>query len=369
MKKFLSLILALALCLGLSVPATAVEEENNEGISLVSNMIQKINDGNISGYIEMFNVQNQEEMNRFLAEEGADSFFQERTIVLNDIKKLSHDVGCRAALVTADELAKFTNIEVYYTKETVQVKSNAIAIENGERRHVYITGLESGVRKIIRGTVPNAAIIATAGEGFGDEGTIIVPRAELVRPSHIRVRLTKAENLAYYGLSSEATRSINFDTYLKNGIPCEVSMSYYGTLPEWVKACALAYKMYGWYCVLHPQLDYAPYYADLYDNSNNQNFNVTSYNALSSKYQGYVDSALSDISKVAATKGVGGGEENLFVTQYRANTGSQGSGILNQTAARAMAKDDGATYQDIFHYYYDNSTATGNNLVHFRTHG
>lgn len=351
------------------IPAYAATDEAS-GQHMVQAVIQSINDKDVGKYISLFNESDQMLMNDYLSQYGSSNFFEEETIDLVEIKRLSYTTGITAAQVSRDELENFQNIEVYYTKENVVGKPGSL-VDSGIVYKGYVIGTINNTKQVIRISTLDTNVIIEAGESFSGQTPIEARRAMLCQPSTITIYFTHSENIAYYG---DQRKTIDFDTYLKNGIPSENSLSYYTYYPESLKAAALAYKMFGWYFAVNPRRSFAPYYANLLDNRNDQNFYATAYADLLTQgaggpdYQNNMDLLLNDIDGIALTKAQGGAENNLFPTQYRDNIGSKGSGILNQAEALNLEKNNGFDYQQIIHYYYDYSSATDGSVVYFRSH-
>ena len=284
-------------------------------------------------------------------------FFQaEKTTVLN-AKELSPELGVSVARITAAEQENYEDIRVIYVKEKVKAKAGSDVVEDGVDYNAYVIGTQDGTRKIIRISAASLDVIEDSKQGFGDE-----PQATLTLPSSVKIYFTKSENRNHYG-KDRAT--ISFYGYLKDVIPNEWIVSYYSSYPAYLEAGAMATKMYAWNLTLYPDCSGAPYYADMKDDSSNQNYTVGSYSALASRYQGYIDSALSTTYKIAMTKSGSTAESCVFETQYHSNDGSQGSGILNASTAYTLAKS-GNSYQQILRYFYDYSSAAGGGAVVFR---
>lgn len=116
----------------------------------------------------------------------------------------------------------------------------------------------------------------------------------------------------------------------------------------------MACKMYGWYYAVHPKYNYAPYYANVKDNSQDQNFYYNSYDSMNSKYKNYETKALNTIKNKAI---IAVNTGNVFEVHYHANQGTKHSGTLNQADALDLAKQ-GKSYIQILHYYYDYTSYT-----------
>ena len=134
-------------------------------------------------------------------------------------------------------------------------------------------------------------------------------------PTSITVYFTKSANINYYGVSS---KSINWTTYLKNVIPQEWTVSYYGSYPAYLDAGSMASKMYAWWYHDHAKWDYAPYYSNVKDNSSDQNFLYNAYSNLSSTYRSYVNDVISLLVDWAMCNN----DEVMFEVHYNATQGT-----------------------------------------------
>lgn len=94
---------------------------------------------------------------------------------------------------------------------------------------------------------------------------------------------------------------------------------------------------------MHPKWNYAPYYADVKDNTSDQVYVHGSNNS-------YSRSAWNDIANKAMVTSSG----SLFEVHFNATSGSQHSGTMSASGALSQAKS-GAAYESILHYYYDSS--------------
>lgn len=362
-KKICWLAIAIMI-IQFAVPSTQMlAKAQNDGYDIVQSVVEFINDEDVINYISLFDSYNQNLMNEYVSDNGTDGFFQTEHIELLEVKELSYDIGISSAQVSAGELENYTDIQVYYTKEQLQVKATSDVLQNGISYKVYVLGLENGERKIIRISAPTLTIIGEAGESFENEH-FIQPRALLTLPSTICVYFTKTENINYH---NQERANISFNTYLKNVIPIEWTVSRYSVAPAYLYAGAMASKMYAWYNTINSKRNYAPYYSHVLDNTNDQGYLATSYSGLSATYRSYVDSTMSTIGSTAMVTGAGGAEDKLFEAQYRMNSGVANGGILNESTAWQLAQQ-GYTYQNILRYFYDYSSATGNNAIYFRAH-
>ena len=374
-KKLTSGILILVLCATMSsMPISAAGNNDMESLldtnfndtEIIENVVQAMNDKNVSKYIDLFDENNQISMNQYLLENGSDDFFQAEETTILDIKELSYETGLDAAKITKDELMEFADIRVIYVKEQVRAKLDSDVLKDGIDYKAYVIGTENGMRKILRISGADVDSIINNEENFGNEEMGIQPCAStsLTSPAIVTVYFTKSENKTYHG---NVRADINFTTYLKRVIPNEWIVSYYSSYPAYLRAGAMASKMYAWYHVVHPKWNYSPYYADLKDNSSDQNYLATSYSALSSTYQSYVNSTLSTIGTTAMTKSSASSNSSLFESQYHATSGSKGSGMLNASKAYSLAKS-GYTYKEILQYFYNYSDNAGGNAIVFQSH-
>lgn len=357
MKKRICALLTMVMCISAAMPVSAANISTNEDLELVTEVVEAMNNEDVTTYISLFDEENQLLMNEYVMENGTDDFFQaEKTTVLN-AKELTPELGISVARITAAEQETYEDIRVIYVKEKVKAKAGSDVVEDGVDYNAYVIGTEDGTRKIIRISAASLDVIEDSKQGFGDE-----PQAVWTLPSSVKIYFTKSQNQSHYGKNSA---TISFYGYLKDVIPNEWIVSYYGSYPAYLEAGAMASKMYAWYHTIYPSYDYSPYYADMKDNTSSQEYLVGSYSALASRYQGYIDSTLSSTYKIAMTKSGSAIASCVFETQYRSNSGSQGSGILNASTAYTLAKS-GNSYQQILRYFYDYSSAAGGGAVVFR---
>jgi hypothetical protein len=377
MKRIVALVLSIFLLMMIISSNVFAESQSTKRLNgassnnseIVKSVIKAVNKGDVYEYISFYDTFNQQEMQSYLAENGKDDFFQEKNIKLISMKVLSNNTGILAADVMSDEIACYDEIEVIYTKEQITAKSTADRIADGLQYKAYVLGIINGNARVLRISQPNIKMILDAGEGFAndpddDQYSDVQIESLLFLPSTICIYFTKSANITYHG----STRAnIDFVNYLKNVIPNEFYVSYFSSTPAYLQAGAMAVKMYSWYYEIHPKRNSAPYYADLLDNSNDQNYLATAYSSLTSTYKSYVDSALSTISITAMVKDWGGAENNIFEVHYHQTNGTQYSGQLSASGARSLAIS-GYTYQDILRYYFDYCPKADGNPVVFRIH-
>lgn len=175
-------------------------------------------------------------------------------------------------------------------------------------------------------------------------------------PQTITVYFTKNENIQHYG---KATASIDFHEYIKNVVPEEWIVSYYGEYPTYLQAGVMACKMFGWYHTVYPSYQYAPYYADVKDNSDSQNFLYNSYSKMLKKYQTYLTAAMNFAQNLVM---VTEQTNELFLVQYRSNSGGIHSGYLNQAGALELAKQ-GTSALEILNTYLGSTPFTKGQMI------
>lgn len=175
-------------------------------------------------------------------------------------------------------------------------------------------------------------------------------------PQNITVYFTKNENIQHFG---KTTASIDFHEYIKNVVPEEWIVSYYGQYPTYLQAGVMACKMFGWYHTVYPAYQFAPYYADVKDNGDSQNFLYNSYSKMLSKYQGYLNNAMNFARNLVM---VTEKTNELFLVQYRSDSGSIHSGYLNQAEALELAKQ-GMGAVEILNTYLGSTPFTRGQMI------
>lgn len=346
----------------------------------ISNLLQKycdaINANDIDMYIQLFSSDNQDKMNKYVELNGTRQFFHETEVQLVDNLTLENDSIFEYSLITQYELDKFEEYCSIYS--LMRIKEDN---ELKEDYSVFVLVKENGSWRIYRKIVPNIKVLVDSGVYFRTEGESELLKEQSkkmsalknqdgystyslseVCPTNIRVYFSKQENRSYYGKSQS---TIDFQTYLKNVIPCEWYVSYYAECPSYLQAGAMASKMYAWYCTIHPMFNYSPYYADVDDSSESQNFLYNAYSSLpTNTYKSYVNYALGFCSHLAM---VTEKTENIFCVQYRSNEGTIHSGILNQAKAYEMAKN-GKSALEILQEYLGSTPYTKGEMIKFVGH-
>lgn len=356
---------------------------DNDAQSVVTKAIDAQCKLDVSSYISCFTSNNQNEMISYIQENGQSDFFKETSVGLLNITKLTNEVGEKTSHMSEDELALYDQYSYYYVelnnvfdeqKVESAPNSDSVMFEDGISYKIYVLAFENSQWKIMRVSTPDISIIKDSEEGFNtinEEKASIeqqknmkvmnsnseVSLLSLSYPSTITVYFTKSTNINHFGSTSY---TLGFSHYLKNVIPNEWTVSYYGSYPAYLRAGTMASKMYAWYYSVNPKWNYAPYYADVKDNSSDQNYLYGSYSDLASYYQDYVDSAISDVQGIAMVNY----NSALFEVHYHATSGSYHSGQMSASGALSKAKE-GSTYKAILHYYYDSSTYSGNEVVKF----
>ncbi len=394
-KKYLILlvtVLCFILTFSISSIVFAATTDANSADSmtlLVNKYVDAINNNDVDAYIALFTQDNQNEMTSYIKAYGKDDFFQENNVELTNITKLSDQVGKDSSNITKDEISKYSDTTIYYTEMIVQVKNgngndDDDILDNGYVYKNFIIVKENGDWKISRVSSPDLAIITDKKEGVGTEHeklkmedqktktqlqisedieivldqaiTSVVPNAVLAAsptsdPTSITVYFTKSANSNYYGVSYKL---LDWTTYLKNVIPQEWIVSYYGSYPAYLQAGAMASKMYAWWYINHPKWNYAPYYSNVKDNSEDQNFLYNAYSSMSSTYRGYEDEVISLLNNFAMCRNDG----VMFEVHYHATQGTQHSGTMSASGALSLAQSGNSMY-DILSYYYSYSQYTG----------
>ena len=250
--------------------------------SLVNGFADAVNNNDVAGYISLFTESIQSEMEEYLTyTEDEESFFKENSIQIVNTTKLSTDVGELSAALNNDEISTYEDVAVYYAEMYIDVDNDVNLGEGisdeGYNYKVFVIVKENGQWKIYRVSTPNLKAITDAGEGFNSSNEQLAldnqleAQSEITNnlittdlrnrndialaaipdsdPTSITVYFTKTANKNYYGTTS---KSITWNTYFHNVIPCEWTVDYYDNYPEYLRAGAMATKMYAWYYILTP---------------------------------------------------------------------------------------------------------------------
>lgn len=327
--------------------SSALAYEENVATFLLEDYITCINERDIDLYIELFTDENVKLMKDFRNKHSDGEFFNNKILTLIDYKVLTKETANNAIILQKDEVQGYEDYMVFYT----EILEQDIQTANSSSEFYCFLCIRDGEEwKISRVSVPNIDYIIYCEEGLLTEEEKIAQREQhsamdfcqeqntvkeiseeagttsstLTAPTTIKVYFTKTENINYHGSSSA---NVSFNTYLQNVIPVEWIVSYYENYPAYLQAGAMASKMFAWYQTVNPQFNFAPYYSDVKDNSESQNYLCSSYSNLSSNYRRYVDSVISYTNCLALVTEESG---TLFLVQYRSNFGTEHSGYLNQ---------------------------------------
>lgn len=346
--------------------------EDMDIVNVVYEYVDSVNTNNTEKYVALF-VQDVKNDMKDALEIGEDNFFIEEFEVIKNIKKIDNYLGSEITNIKTQE---FEDIAFYYTEEKIQYKQNQL--ENMYR--IYVIAKEYGEWKIYRILTADLNKIMNNDLQFNtdeEQSTYMKQKnliqmfslvgdgtySDIVAPNTTTVYFTKSANINAYN-SVRAT--INFNSYIRDVIPNEWTVSYYGPYPEYLKAGALASKMYALYYTVYPKWDYAPFYACMKDNTSDQQYLYNSCNNLASQgsqYVGYVDLVMSFISDKAM---VVRDTASLFEVHYHATNGSQYSGELSASGCLSLAKS-GYNYGYILHYYFNYSAYTYGNEMYIVT--
>lgn len=370
MKKLFSTLLLFVILFENSMFVHAAEQiglTENNGSEIILNYYQYINDKNIEDYISLFTSEQQNLMHKHLVEYGQQTFFNNQELKALDIKVLSDETAYAANAINFSEVKMYEDLKCIYVEQEIK--------ENNSRAVSYVCFIlakENNVWKIERISVPNIQYILENGEQFGNtsESTfaskqeaqlqsiingcaishdgILLTSTSLSVPTSITVYFTKDDNINYHGANRV---SLDFATYLKNTVGQEWIVAKYADYPAYLQAGVLASKMYAWYNTVNPKRNYAPYYACILDNSNDQNYwcySASNIESQGSQYLRYLENALAYANGLAL---VTEDTESIFETQYRTSDGNIHSGILNQAGALALAQNGYSCLQILQEYY------------------
>ena len=290
---------------------------------------ESVNNKNIEKYIALFQDDIQKEMYDFLNYNSPRDFFIEES---REVIKIE-DSDCNCAV---REKEKFDDVFVKKVTEMVEYKEdNAKNKKSGEETNYFIFVKQDGKWSLYR-------ISACPNE---------TKSASLSCPTVTNIYFTNSANVGNYNSTSAV---INFNSYLKNVLPREWYISYY-YLSDYGKASAIASKMYAWYYTVYPKWNYAPFFACMKDNTEDQRYLYSSYGSLSATYKSYEDSVMTSISNYALVSSNG---NSIFEIHYHATNGSYHSGQMSASGCLSKAQE-GTSYTDILHYYYDKSSYIG----------
>lgn len=367
----------------------------NEPEDILMEYCEFINGSDVDGYISLFTEDHQVTMKDFVEENSDETFFQESNVSIQDFIELSDEELKISLEMIPVELSKYDECKAYYVhlsgdfeyadkddtfkvflivqendewsisniytpviynlyKEGVSFGSEEETMEMNSQMQASLLG-EDDIAALDEETLLSDETLVT-----NEDGVLRASTLKYTAPSTITVYFNKSANSSYYG---KKVATLDFHEYLKNVVPEEWVVSYYGSYPAYLQAGVMASKMYGWYHTVYPSYQYSPYYADVMDDSNSQNYLYNSYSSMSSTYQGYLNSAMSYAKNLVMVTET---SEKLFLVQYRASSGSAHSGIINQAAALTLAKQ-GYAAVEILNNFLGSSTYTNGEAIKFMT--
>lgn len=343
-KTFMSIVAFSVLFSLIILPLSAQNKDHSECEELIYSYIESVNDKNIQEYISLFSSNIRNEMLRHTELYGTDEFFLEKHIELISFKECDCSQGGIKQIKDNEYVIYQVELNIEYTSD---IQRTTCSLREGYNQVRFFV-INEGGRWYLN------CISAIDMENAQNS------TRSLACPSQTEIYFTKYQNVAYWGGYSH---NIMWNDYIKNVIPKEWYVSRF-VYSEYGKIAALASKMYGWYNTVNPKWYFAPYYACMKDNSDDQNYLFSAYNDLPlSVYRTYVDTALSNVSNKAITKSNG----NVFMPEYRTNEGTMYSGKLNQTQAYTDVQN-GQTYTTVLHYYYDYCSHANNAPVSIVTY-
>ena len=325
-----------------------------------------VNERDIYNYIDLFTKDNRKNMQNHVKINGEKDFFQNKIHIIQ-VKKLDNEVGYLASAVSMEELNTFRDIQVIYVQQETTNGSYNI-----NEYVCFILANEDGRLKIERISTPDLDLIFEYNVQFNENdekvaqmiqerrlhiqcnqpinllSSTVTPYASLTAPSKISVYFTKSGNVNYHGATK---KSIDFNTYLRNTVPKEWTVSYYANYPAYLQAGVMASKMYAWYNTVNSKRNYAPYYADVLDDSNDQNYwycAADELKAQGAQYLTYLDNALNYAKNLAI---VTEKTEKIFETQYRAGSTTIHNGVMSQSGALQLAKKGYSCIKILQEYY------------------
>lgn len=334
---------------------------------IISEYYRCVNNKDINGYISLFTADQRQLMQKHLEQYGTQTFFKNQELEVLNAKVLSRDTANLANAINILETKTYGELKTIYVEQ--EVKENSTTSISYV---CFILAKEKDTWKIERISTPDIRYIMECNEQFGNNNEqksalrqekqlqsiigdktvlydgMLLEATSLTAPTSITVYFTKSDNIDYHGANKA---SIDFGTYLKNTVGQEWTVAMYANYPTYLQAGAMASKMYAWYNTVNPKRNYAPYYACVLDDSNDQNYWCYSASNIASQgaqYLRYLESALAFTNSLAL---VTEDTESIFETQYRANEGTIHNGILNQAAALELAKNGYSCLQILQEYY------------------
>lgn len=146
-----------------------IDDNGSECLSLITKYVDAINHEDVDGYISLFTERIRCEMEDHVAYEGTKGYFKEEHVRLENVSKLSADVGKRSASVSEEELSAYEDIVVYYAELYMDIQDTEIdkrIMKTGYNYRVFVMAKEDAQWKLYRVSAPRLSMIVDAGEGF-----------------------------------------------------------------------------------------------------------------------------------------------------------------------------------------------------------
>lgn len=368
MKKLLSFILTLAICLGLGVTVSAVETDAAE--QRVYDIVEAMNANDWDRYLSYIGSEDYAIYHDFFAnsdnEANYNGIFTVQSASLAEIYPIDLEEADKYSSVIAD--GGYEQFAAFLVGIDFTVHQESKYFFNGVNYSLIILGSEEGEWKLLqmsdapldhmvngrsvlsvssdmetalamienrkRGIYTNAAgDILEINGGNEDQSTY---SDSLVPPSSIRVYMTGTGTVV----------RPNFTSYIKDVLPNE----WYASWPnQSLRAGAMAVKTYGWYCTLYPE--YESLGADVKDTIASQHYVPGSNHPNSNQ-------------AVMDTGGIGmmNSSRNIFRAEYRAGSeaaGNQHSGTMWQFGTKYWANQGKGFWYMCDYYYSYSSRSTG----------
>ncbi|PIX29605.1 MAG: hypothetical protein COZ65_01445 [Caldiserica bacterium CG_4_8_14_3_um_filter_35_18] len=401
LKYSVIVFLTITMMVGLSVAwfepkITVRASESDECLSVIKNMVEAVNNRDIPSYINCFVESERKDMEDFTSRYPSE-FFREKEYKLVNIKELPKEI-IPAIGASISRNANLDGERFFYCGIDMRLDREEKWLYNGINYRVIVMDKEDNNWKIGGIIVPSYKVLVDSGYGFGtseevasvkieeemertglvknyrgdiikdlrstdadlkaEKGLItandtkITTDNEQIRPSSITVYFTHSSNINYWG---NVRAAVPLYDYVQDVLPNE----WEGLWPsESLKAGALACKMYGWYHVYHPKWNYSPYYADVKDNTADQQYFVNSRYYLATQ-------AINNVGGIGICRNDG----NIFETHHfdgSYNEDGYHSGWMSQHGTKYWADSPrNRDYDYMVHYYYDYSPSSGNQLVKY----
>ena len=75
MKKRICALLTMVMCISAAMPVSAANISTNEDLELVTEVVEAMNNEDVTTYISLFDEENQLLMNEYVMRNGTDDFF------------------------------------------------------------------------------------------------------------------------------------------------------------------------------------------------------------------------------------------------------------------------------------------------------